>query len=54
MVVPCVVLARTMQANVTLGQINPSAIVPATVGLLVLSRGRDRTAGALVGVGAVV
>jgi hypothetical protein len=53
MAVPLAELVRTMQSNLTLGQLNPSAIVPATIGMALLARGRDRAAGALVGVGAV-
>jgi hypothetical protein len=52
--VPLVILGRTIIGNVGLGQINPSAIVPATVGVIFLARGRDRAAGALVGIGTVV
>jgi len=39
MLVPIAVLGRTMQSNITLGQLNPSAIVPATIGLVLLARG---------------
>lgn len=54
MLVPLVVLVRPVLDNVNNGQVNPAAIVPATIGAWLLSRGRDRTGGALVGVGAAV
>jgi hypothetical protein len=52
--VPLVVLWRQLDGNVRLGQINLTAIVPATIGAWILSRGKDRAAGALVGIGTVV
>jgi hypothetical protein len=52
--VPIVALIRPLDSNVRLGQINLTAIVPATVGVWLLARGRDRLAGALVGLGTVV
>lgn len=54
MLVPIVVLLRPILDNVNNGQVNPAAIVPATIGAWLLSRGRDRTGGALVGFGAAV
>jgi hypothetical protein len=52
--VPIAVLWRSVDGNVRLGQLNPSAIVPATVAAWMLARGKDRVAGALVGFGTVV
>jgi hypothetical protein len=52
--VPFAVLFRVATSNVNLGQLNPTSIVPASIGLWLVSRGRDRTGGALVGFGAVV
>ena len=54
LVPPLVVLARTLNDNHNLGQLNPSAIVPAVLGLVLLARRRDVAAGALVAWGAVV
>ena len=54
MLVPLAVLWRTIQSNIVLGQLNTIAITSATAGLWLLSRGKDKAAGALVGVGAVV
>ncbi len=59
LLIPLVVLWRTLNDNHNLGQLNPSAIVPAALGLVLLSRSRGRTlhqvgAGALVAWGAVV
>ncbi len=54
MLAPCIALARPAQDNVQLGQVNLSAIVPATVALLVLAHGRNLLAGALAGFGTVV
>ncbi|MCE9637933.1 MAG: DUF2029 domain-containing protein [Planctomycetes bacterium] len=52
--IPLVLLLRAANDNANLGQLNPSAIAPAMVALWALDRGRDRTAGALAGIGAVV
>jgi hypothetical protein len=52
--VPALLLARAAGDNSNLGQLNPSAIAPATLALWALDRGRDRAAGALAGIGAVV
>lgn len=54
MLVPAVLLARAAGDNANLGQLNPSAIAPATLALWALDRGRDRTAGALAALGTVV
>jgi hypothetical protein len=54
LLVPLVVLLRVVTKNFNTGQVNPSAIVPAAVGLWAVSRGRDRLGGVLVGVGAAV
>src|SRR5207247_7762857 len=51
---PAAALGNLAAANLTLGQLNPTAVVPATLGLLLLARRRDVPAGALVGLGAVV
>ncbi len=52
--VPVVVLANLINANLMLGQLNPTAIVPATLGLVLLSRRKDASAGFLIGFATVV
>lgn len=47
-------LWRIGEDNLHLGQLNPSAIVPATLGLYCLARGRQVAAGALIAFGTVV
>ncbi len=54
LLVPLAVLARSINDNQNLGQLNPSAIVPATLGLLLVARRRDVAGGALLAWGAVV
>jgi hypothetical protein len=54
LVLPLLVLARPVSSNVQLGQLNAFAIVPATIGLVLVARGRERSGGALIGLGAVV
>ena len=54
MLAPIVVLLRPALDNVNLGQVNPSAIVPATVGLWWLARRRALASGAAVGFGVAV
>ena len=54
MLVPLVVLLRPVLDNVNLGQVNPSAIVPATVGVWWLARRRALASGAAIGFGAAV
>jgi hypothetical protein len=51
MLVPLVVLLRPVLDNISLGQLNPSAIVPATVGVWWLARRRAVASGAAVGLG---
>ena len=51
---PLLVLARPVWSNVQLAQVNAYSLVPATVGLVFVARGRDRAGGALIGLGAVV
>lgn len=51
---PLVILVREAVQNQNLGQLNPSAIAPATLAVWALDRGRDRTAGALAAFGGVV
>ncbi len=52
--VPLAVLWRIATSNLNLGQLNPTSIVPASLGLWLVSRGKDKTGGVLVGLGAVV
>lgn len=52
--VPIVVCLRLIGSNVSLGQINPCAIVPATLGMVWLARRRDTAAGVAIGLGTVV
>ena len=52
--IPLLVMLRSVGDNLNLGQLNPSAIVPATLAILLLSRGRDVTAGLVTAFGAVV
>jgi hypothetical protein len=51
---PLVVLVRPIRNNVALGQLNAYSLVPATIGLAFVARGRERAGGALIGLGAVV
>ncbi len=54
LLLPLVVLARPIRDNVALAQLNVFALAPATIGLALVARGRDRAGGALIGFGAVV
>lgn len=54
MLVPAVVLVRPVNDNLQLGQLNLSAIAPATVALWAFDRGRDRAAGLAAALGGVV
>lgn len=54
LLVPLVILARPVGDNVALAQLNVFSLAPATIGLAMLARGRDRAGGTLIGIGAVV
>lgn len=54
MLLPAIVLARSQADNVALGQVNLSAIGPATVALWAIDRGRDGLAAGAAAFGAVV
>lgn len=51
MLLPAIVLFRAANNNHNLGQLNPSAIAPATVAIWALSRRRDASAGVLAAYG---
>ncbi len=52
--IPLLVLLRVANDNLQLGQLNPTAIASATLAVLLLSRGWDKSAGLLAAFGAVV
>lgn len=54
MLVPGLVLLRAANDNVNLGQLNLSAIAPATLAFLCVARGRDAAAGVLAAFGTAV
>lgn len=54
MILPVLALAHAANDNLNLGQLNPSALVPATLGVILVFRRRDVAGGLLVALGAVV
>ncbi len=54
MALPCLALLHAANDNMNLGQMNPSAIAPATVAVVLLAARRDAAAGLVAAFGAVV
>ena len=51
---PCIALARSVNDNMNLEQLNPSAIAPATLAVVLLARRHDVAAGVCAAIGGVI